>query len=206
MKTLDEKWQYLGEQLAVAVAAEGFAPSAAERAFAAWLVEAEPRLRGSLHGLSARIDAESVLQEAALRMWEIAKAIAQGERAPIVGTNASLRFALRMTHNLALNMIRKVKREVLVDPMDGFDDDVTPSDSDGPDPLFHDLLWQCFELLTANPLRAIRVRVEQGHLPEGEQAKLAGMTRNTFHQNIRRARLQLAECLSDKGIELGGFA
>lgn len=206
MSTTDELWQFLGFVLAESPVVEGLVPSAAERAFGRWLAAVTPSLRRSLRSFAEKIDTEAVVQEASLRMWIIAKAIAQQEREPLGGANASLRFALRIARNLALNMIRKGKHEDSVDPSDPSVTDFVSPEPVEPDPLLHDLIQQCIKLLTANPLKAIVIRVEHGHRPEAEQALLAGMTKNTFHQNIRRARLQLIECLTDKGIELGVVA
>lgn len=208
MNTIDELWQLLVSRLAVgsAMPAEGPVPSAAHRAFANWTVQVEPRLRWSLKSFATQIDVESAVQEALLRMWVVAQGVAAGERKPLVGENASIRFALHMTRNLALNMKRKSSREDLTDSLDGIIDDLDSERSSESDPFLRQAIHECLELLTKNPLKAIRVRIGQGHRPETEQAELAGMAKNTFHQNIRRARLQLVECLADKGIELGVVA
>ncbi len=62
---------------------------------------------------------------------------------------------------------------------------------------------ECIEKLARKPLQALRARLARGALqPDREIARQAGMTANTFFQNIVRARKQVAACLEGKGIPL----
>ncbi len=66
-------------------------------AFAAWVRLVEISLRGSLRHFARAVDVEAVMQEGLLRMWRLAPAL------KLEGQSASLRFALRMLHNLAVS-------------------------------------------------------------------------------------------------------
>lgn len=205
MSGVDERWSRVCECLANPTAG-GSVPSAAERAFAGWCALVLPSLRLSLRSYVHLIDVESVIQDTMFVMWRRAKAIASVQKPALEGREASLRFAYRAARNRASNMLRKTKREVLVD---------TTSEEGGgwvdpaviePDPLLGERIQECCKRLKAKPAKALVVRLTHGHRPEEEQAALAGMTKNTFHQNILRARQQLKACLKSMDIELGVFA
>ena len=59
-------------------------------AFAAWLAGAERPVRISLRSFAVKVDTEAVLQEALLRVWQVAPRVRPDGR-----SNALLRFALR---------------------------------------------------------------------------------------------------------------
>lgn len=202
---VDERWSQVCERLAHPTAG-GAVPSAAERAFGHWCALVMPGLRMSLRSYAQRIDVESVLQDTMFVMWRRAKAIASGHKPPLEGREASLRFAHRAARNRASNMMRKTKREILVDTNsdDAFDWEGPVVVE--PDPLLGARIQACRKLLKDQPAKALVVRLTHGHRPEEEQAALAGMTKNTFHQNILRARRQLKACLKNMGVELGVFA
>lgn len=68
---------------------------------------------------------------------------------------------------------------------------------------FSAAIKKCFERLPEKPRMALQSRMSglvrrDEALPAG-----AGMTLNKFVQNIRRARLALAECLRRRGLSVG---
>ena len=205
MSGIDERWSRVCEQL-VSMTAGGPVPSAAERAFGDWCELALPSLRIGLRSYARVIDVESVVQDTAIVMWERAKAIASGQKPALEGREASLRLAYRAARNRASNMRRKHRREVLSDMEDDDLFNFTDPMLVESDPFLGERIRECSEQLKPQPAKALAIRLSHGHRPEEEQAALAGMSKNTFHQNILRARLQLKECLESMGITLGVFA
>jgi len=57
-------------------------------AFGRWVAGAEAPLRGALRSFAARVDTEAILQEALLRVWQVAPRVALDGK-----PNALLRFA-----------------------------------------------------------------------------------------------------------------
>src|SRR5262249_15517981 len=72
------------------------------RALAAWCAGAEMSLRASLRRYATVVDAEAVLQETLLRVWQLASGV-QPDGAP----NALLRLAMRIARNLAIDEVRR---------------------------------------------------------------------------------------------------
>lgn len=199
--TVNDLWSDLMRERERSAAAGDLASPAVGRAFASWAKHVDGDLRRSLARFASRVDVESVCQEALLRMYVTSGAIAIGEQEPLTGADASRRLVRVIARRMALNLIRKHRREVLAG-----DDDV-PEPDPGPvmepsDPLLRERLLECVAQLTGVLGAAMRVRLQHGHRPEDEQARLAGMLKNTFHQNIRRARLAVLDCLVQKGIAL----
>ena len=79
-------------------------------AFGRWVAGAEPVVRGSLRSLAAHVDAEAVVQETLFRVWQVAKRFVADDR-----PNGLLRLALRISRNLALDEMRRL-RTVPADP------------------------------------------------------------------------------------------
>jgi RNA polymerase sigma-70 factor (ECF subfamily) len=73
-----------------------------DQAYARWLAGAEPELRAALRTFAATADTEAVLQEALLRVWQVAPRFTPDGR-----PNALLRFAVRAARNLALDEVRR---------------------------------------------------------------------------------------------------
>jgi DNA-directed RNA polymerase specialized sigma24 family protein len=71
------------------------------------------------------------------------------------------------------------------------------------DSALRETIGRCLEHLPAMPRRAIDVRLGNPGVPDESLAENVTMTLNTFYQNIRRARLALAECLRRHGFNLG---
>lgn len=171
-----------------------------EAAFEAWMGAVEGPLRRSLAPWARAVDVESVVQETLLRVWDFA----QDRGDALVGEDASLRWALGIARNVARNEARRFRRERptrsgrLPEP---------PAAPPRPsDPALHRIIRRCLEALSPRPRQALQARIDAG--PERDDASLArllGMRRNTFLQNIVRARKQMAACLEENGAPLAEF-
>ncbi|MBA3397052.1 MAG: sigma-70 family RNA polymerase sigma factor, partial [Deltaproteobacteria bacterium] len=74
------------------------------RAFARWLAGAEPPVRESLRSFARVVDVEAVLQEALLRVWQVApRFVADGR------PNGLLRLGVRIARNLAVSEVRRTR-------------------------------------------------------------------------------------------------
>lgn len=71
-----------------------------------------------------------------------------------------------------------------------------------PDPRLRESISRCLERLPPKPRAAIEARLRAAGQRDTRLAKNIRMTLNTFLQNIRRARLALADCLKSQGIAL----
>ena len=161
------------------------------RAFAAWVAGAEMSLRASLRRYAALVDAEAVLQETLLRVWQLAPRV-QPDGAP----NALLRLAVRIARNLAIDEVRRSGRPLPVD----LHDEPTLAEPVA-DPWLRQLLVECREKLGRKPALALDARIGSGGAePDTVLAARLNMRLNTFLQNVARARRQLAECLRRKGV------
>lgn len=171
-------------------------------AFGRWVVGAEQRLRRSLDSFATRVDTEAVLQETLLRVWQVAPRV-QPDGQP----DALLRLAVRIARNRAIDELRRAR----VDPVeiDALERAAALHAERPalPDPLLRQLIARCRALLPERPARALAQRLlAGGNRPDAELAEELGMKLNTFLQNVRRARLSLAECLERQGVRLGGPA
>ena len=163
------------------------------QAFADWLAGAEPRIRGSLRGFAAQVDVEAVLQETLLRVWQVAPRFTPDGRA-----DGLVRLGVRIGRNLAVSEMRR--RRVPVEELGPDDVPVAPIE---PDPLLREALRRCREALKGPPAVALALRLDDGGArPDRDLAVAAGMSTNTFLQNVRRARLALEQCLEKAGIRL----
>jgi DNA-directed RNA polymerase specialized sigma24 family protein len=171
-------------------------------AFGAWMAGAESRLRDSLRSFAIRVDVESVVQDTLLRVWQTApRFVADGR------DNGLLRLAIRMARNLAVSELRRrraepmeiaaIEREAPADDLPG---------SGAPrvrDPLLARRIEECLGRLPRQPGRALAARLESGGVePDEALAEGLGMRKNTFLQNVTRARKLIAECLARHGVDL----
>lgn len=171
-------------------------------AFARWLAGAERPMRASLRSFAVRLDTEALLQEALLRVWQVAHRVEPDGR-----SNALLRFGLRIARNLALSELRRAR----VDPREIEDLEREAERSRGghvepipSDPLLRQHIEACRRALPKKPALALLLRLEAaGDEPDASLARRAGMKLNTFLQNFGRARKLLAACLAARGIEVG---
>jgi RNA polymerase sigma-70 factor (ECF subfamily) len=160
-------------------------------AFASFLRDAERPLRGALARYAARVDTEAVLQEALLRVWQVAPRFTPDGR-----PNSLLRYAARIASNLAIDAARRVRDEPIALS------DEPKLEPSPPDPLLRKLIGRCREALPEQPARALTARLESaGGETDTALAALVRMQPNTFLQNVTRARRLLADCLRRGGIE-----
>ncbi len=169
-------------------------------AFGLWLAAAEPSLRRGLRGFARQVDVEAILQEALLRVWQVApRFVPDGQ------PNGLVRLAQRIGSNLAVSETRRT-RGVATDPAllaEGVDrsQQFEPS---LPDPLLRAQIEKCREKLPPRPKEALAARLDgEGGEPDATLAERLGMEKNTFLQNITRARKLLLECLERAGVKLG---
>jgi RNA polymerase sigma-70 factor (ECF subfamily) len=169
-------------------------------AFARWLAGAELAVRDSLRSFAAVVDAEAVLQEALLRVWQVAPRFEPDGR-----PNALLRFAVRVAKNLALSERRRTRtRSADEDALEralAEDADLAPR---APvDPMLRRVIVTCRDALPEKPALALTARLDAaGSEPDDTLAERLGMRKNTFLQNFTRARKLLFECLERHGIDL----
>lgn len=171
-------------------------------AFARWLAGAEPRLRDSLRSLATRIDVESVVQETLLRVWQVApRFVPDGQ------PDALVRLAVRIARNLAVDTLRRNRLEpldaVALERLAADASLVAPAPDRWSDPLLRRAIEECRRRLPDRPARALQARLESGDTePDERLAERLRMRRNTFLQNIVRARKFLADCLRRRGLDL----
>jgi DNA-directed RNA polymerase specialized sigma24 family protein len=169
-------------------------------AFARWVAGAEPSLRCALRPLAAQIDAEAIVQETLIRVWQTAPRFTPDGR-----PNGLLRLAVRVACNLALSERRRLRTSAAPPDMIErlFEEagaiDVQPA----PDPLLRRHIEECRDKLPDKPGQALRERLAcSGGEPDERLAARLGMRLNTFLQNFTRARRLLAECLEAHGLHL----
>jgi len=156
-------------------------------------------MRDSLRSFASVLDVESVLQEALLRVWQVApRFVADGR------PNGLLRLGIRIARNLAVSELRRTKsRPVPEEDLERAlaQAEVVDSGRGGPDPLLREVLAKCHERLPEKPRQVITIRLSsEGGRSDDELASLVGMRANTFLQNFTRARRMLADCLKKHGI------
>jgi RNA polymerase sigma-70 factor (ECF subfamily) len=161
-------------------------------AFGRWVAAAEPTLRETLRSFAAVLDAEAVLQEALLRVWQVApRTVPDGK------PNSLFRLGVRIARNLAVSELRRFRTVAL--------DETTeePSPELRPDPILRARIEECRSKLPGKPAQALTARLMTGG-GESDEALAAQlqMRLNTFLQNFTRARKLLAECLEAHGIDL----
>jgi DNA-directed RNA polymerase specialized sigma24 family protein len=171
-------------------------------AFGAWMAGAEARLRDSLRSFAIRVDVEGVVQETLLRLWQTApRFVADGRE------NGLLRLAIRIGRNVAVSELRRYRAEPMeIDAIVREAEAYDPTGSGTPrvsDPLLARHIEECLQRLPRQPGRALGARLESGGgEPDEALAEGLGMRRNTFLQNITRARKLIAECLARHGVDL----
>lgn len=167
------------------------------RAFAVWLSTAEPRVRASVASFATQVDTEAVVQEALLRVWQVAARIEPDGR-----PDCLIRFTVRVARNLAIDHVRRSRRH---QPTDAAtlerlrEAEVPPAQP--VDPLLRETIRRCREKLPAKPAQALQSRLSaRGGAPDRNLADALGMRLNTFLQNLSRARRLLAACLAKSGV------
>ena len=167
-------------------------------AFTQWVVGAEPRLRLSLSRFAESADTEAVVQETLLRIWQVASRVT-----PDGQGDSLLRYAIRMSRNLAIDQLRARRAALPGDEAVArlADADVPPPCP--PDPLLRRTLEVCRHKLPRKPGLALTARLSsQGEQADSDLAEALGMRLNTFLQNVGRARKLLLACLAKAGVVL----
>jgi DNA-directed RNA polymerase specialized sigma24 family protein len=167
-------------------------------AFGRWLAGAERTVRDTLRSFAAVLDVEAVLQEALLRVWQVAPRFAPDGR-----PNGLLRLAIRIARNLAISEVRRLRAT----PAEAGDLEralaAAEPPSAPPDPMLREAIHDCRDKLPAQPRRALDARLESaGAHDDGALATSLGMQLNTFLQNFTRARKLLADCLKKRGVAI----
>ncbi len=168
-------------------------------AFGLWLVAAEPSLRRGLRSFARKVDVEAVLQEALLRAWQVAPRFQ-----PDGASNGLVRLAQTIARNLAISETRR-SRTTPADPAElaARIDDSRQVEVSAPDPLLREQIARCREKLPPRPKEALAARLGSERAePDATLAERLGMEKNTFLQNITRARKLLLECLERAGIRI----
>lgn len=167
-------------------------------AFARWVAGAEGRLRDSLRSFAARVDTEAVLQEALLRVWQVAPRVTLDGK-----PDALVRLAVRIGRNLAVSELRRNRLEpVELEALER----AAALDGDAPrpaDPILRKVIEACRRALPRQPAAALTARLASGGAePDEVLAARLRMKLNTFLQNVTRARRLLGECLRRRGIDI----
>ena len=119
--------------------------------------------------------------------------------------NGTLRLALRIARNLALDETRRL-RAVQCDPetleraLHQAAEVVEPVE---PDPHLRRAIDDCRGQLPRQPARALTARIDsEGTKTDRALAQETGMQLNTFLQNVTRARRLMAACLEERGVRV----
>jgi RNA polymerase sigma-70 factor (ECF subfamily) len=164
--------------------------------FARWLGGAERPVRDSLRSFAKVIDVEAVLQEALLRVWQVAPRFESDGR-----PNGLLRLGVRIARNLAISEVRRL-HSTPVEPGD-LEDTLADASPNPSDPILRQAIAACRDKLPAKPRQALDARLASaGGQDDTELAASLDMKLNTFLQNFTRARQLLAECLKRSGVVL----
>jgi len=167
-------------------------------AFGRWLAGTESTVRDSLRSFAAVVDVEAVLQEAMLRVWQVApRFVADGR------PHGLLRLAIRIGRNLAVSELRKTRAR----PVEAADLEAALADEEppqaAPDPMLRRAIIECRDKLPAKPREAFDARLASaGGKDDDDLAQAIGMRLNTFLQNFTRARKLLADCLKKAGVSV----
>jgi RNA polymerase sigma-70 factor (ECF subfamily) len=156
-------------------------------------------VRDSLGSFATVVDVEAVLQEALLRVWQVAPRFAADGR-----PNGLLRLGIRIARNLAVSEVRRTRATpVDTDDLEAALATAAEHGPAQPDPMLRDAIVDCRDRLPPKPRQAFDSRLAStGGQDDVELAQALGMKLNTFLQNFTRARQLLVDCLKRKGIAL----
>ena len=176
-------------------------------AFGFWVAGCERPLRESLRSFATAVDTEAVVQEALLRVWQVAPRFV-----PDGAPNGLLRLGIRIARNLAVSETRRLRTRPA--PLagggeDGMTEGMTTGMTEAmaeptpSDPFLRGAVHECREKLPGKPALALTARLQcGGGEPDATLAERLGMTLNTFLQNFTRARRLLLDCLRGRGIDV----
>src|SRR5687767_10812056 len=120
-------------------------------AFGRWLAGAEPRVRASLASFATVVDTEAVLQEALVRVWQVAPRFVPDGR-----PDGLIRFAIRIARNLAVSELRRTKTR----PVEPADLEIVDESAIAPDPMLRQAIVDCRDKLPPKPRQALDARLE----------------------------------------------
>lgn len=167
-------------------------------AFGQWMAGAEGPMRESLRSFAKVVDVEAVLQEALLRVWQVAPRFV-----PDGAANGLLRLGIRIAKNLAISEVRRTRtRPTEEDELETALAETSEPQPEMPDPLLRQVLAKCFELLPDQPRRVLSLRLASTGSGDDVIAQSLNMRINTFLQNFGRARRLLGECLRKNGVSV----
>lgn len=170
------------------------------QAFGVWLAGVEASVRGSLRSFAHVVDTEAVLQEALLRVWQVAPRFEPDGR-----PNALLRFARRVARNLALDHARRARLTPMeLEGLERAAHAEAPVVVQPPDPFLRAAIRACLAALPTKPGAALAARIAGGGHDRDLAAEL-DMKLNTFLKNVGRAKKLLAECLRRGGYIVEGL-
>lgn len=169
------------------------------RTFGNWVAGVEASVRGTLRPFAALVDTEAVMQEAFLRVWQVAPRFAHDGK-----PNALLRFTVRTARNAAISELRKAApSKQQLDELEAALESQGHVEPITPDPLLRAAIAECRGKLPKQPGLALEQRLTSGGAEDDSVlAQRLGMSLNTFLQNFTRARKFLRECLQKTGIHL----
>lgn len=169
------------------------------RTFGNWVAGVEASVRGTLRPFAAVVDTEAVLQEAFLRVWQVAHRFTHDGK-----PNALLRFTVRTARNVAISELRKAAPSTAqLDELEAALAAQAEVQPITPDPLLRAAIAECRKKLPKQPGLALEQRLASGGGEDDTAlAQRLGMSLNTFLQNFTRARKFLRECLAKAGIDL----
>ncbi len=165
------------------------------RAFGRWVAGAELRIRLSLSRFAGGVDVEAVVQETLLRVWHVAPRLTPDGKPDML-----VRFAIRVARNAAISELRRYGRQVPVGPAPEARGEAVRAIE--PDPRLREHIAMCREKLPNKPALALAQRLSSPSLADDVLAERVGMVKNTFLQNVTRARKMLASCLERVGVAL----
>lgn len=171
-------------------------------AFGRWVAGAEREIRLRLRPFAESVDTEVVVQETLLRMWQVAPRVVRDGKG-----NSLLRLALRSAQNLAIDHVRRMRRQAPTVALDeSLDGELATTSQGAVDPHVRKSVADCREALPPKPRKAIGARFDDGGaLHDRDLAARLGMTLNTFLKNIGRARKLLIECLERRGVHAADY-
>lgn len=169
------------------------------RTFGNWVAGVEASVRSSLRPFAALVDTEAVLQEAFLRVWQVAPRFTHDGK-----PHALLRFTVRTARNAAISELRKAAPSAQqLDELEAALSAESHVQPVTPDPLLRAAIAECRRKLPKQPGLALEQRLASGGGEDDSVlAQRLGMSLNTFLQNFTRARKFLKECLAKAGIHL----
>ena len=146
------------------------------------------------------VDVEAVLQEALLRVWQVAPRFDCATAEP----NGLLRLGIRIARNLAVSEVRRTQaRPTEEGDLEAALGETRPLRRTTPDPMLRGTIasagTSCREAR-----QALDTRLASGGASptSGSRRRSVGMRLNTFLQNFTRARKLLADCLRKHGIQI----